>query len=108
MLPFSCQMDRVRIVMFGYHFVGDRLRDGRPVPPDGVWLVHDCPVELCFSGLHASRRPWQALRYATGETLCLVELDCVVEEETDKLVARRRRIVRRVDLTADLWAFARQ
>src|SRR5690606_10054298 len=32
----------------------------------------------------------------------------VVEEETDKLVARRRRIVRRVDLTADLWAFARQ
>ena len=23
-----------------WHFVGDRLRDGRPVPKDGEWLEH--------------------------------------------------------------------
>ena len=37
-----------------YHFVGSTLRDGRPVPPDGEWLVHDGPVEMCASGLHAA------------------------------------------------------
>jgi len=91
-----------------YHFVGSTLRDGRPVPPDGVWLEHDGPIAIRESGLHASRRPWHALQFASGETLCLVEVDGVVEEAGNKLVARRRRIVRRVDLTADLRAFALQ
>lgn len=94
--------------MIAYHFVGATLRDGRPVPADGEWLVYDGPVVLCGSGLHASRRPWHALQFAPGATLCLVEVTDIVAEEDDKLVARRRRIVRRVDLTADLRAFARQ
>src|SRR5690606_23591034 len=89
-----------------FHFVGTNLRDGRPVPPDGVWLEHDGPIALRESGLHASRRPWHALQFAPGATLCLVDLDEIVEEERNKLVARRRRIVRRVDLTADLRSFA--
>lgn len=93
--------------LYVYHFVGNTLRDGRPVPPDGEWLVHDGPAVLCESGLHASRRPWHALQYAPGETLCLVEVADIVEEDIDKLVARRRRIIRRVDLTADLRRFAR-
>src|SRR5690606_2164697 len=94
-------------IVQAYHFVGATLRDGRPVPADGAWLVHGGPVALCVSGLHASRRPWYALRYAPGETLCLVEIADIAAEDTDKLVARRRRIVRRADLTADLRAFAR-
>src|SRR5690606_35325923 len=57
---------------------------------------------------HASRRPWHALMYAPGPVLCLVEVDQFREEHEDKLVARRRRIVRRVDLTSDMRAFARQ
>lgn len=91
-----------------YHFVGDRLRDGRPVPADGVWLEYDGPIAICASGLHASRRPWHALAYAPGPVLCLVEVEGIEAEQDDKLVARRRRIVRRVDLTDDLRAFARQ
>jgi len=94
--------------MIAYHFVGSTLRDGRPVPPDGVWLEHDGPIAIRESGLHASRRPWHALQFAPGETLCLVEVADIVEEERNKLVARRRRIVRRVDLTADLRAFTLQ
>src|SRR5690606_25169930 len=75
-------------------------------PPDGEWLVHDGPVVLRESGLHASRRPGDALQFAPGATLCLVDLDEIVEEERHELVARRRRSVRRVDLTADLRSFA--
>jgi hypothetical protein len=93
--------------MKAYHFVGAELRDGRPVPPDGEWLVHAGPVELCASGLHASRHPFDALRYAAGATLCLVDVEDVVEEDTDKLVCRRRMIVRRIDATELLWGFAR-
>jgi hypothetical protein len=39
-----------------YHFVADKLRDGRAIPPDGVWLEHTGKVEMCESGLHASQK----------------------------------------------------
>lgn len=89
-----------------YHFVGAKLRDGRPIPADGEWLVHDGPLTICRSGLHASRRPCHALHYAPGATLCEVECDDIGAEHEDKLVCRRRRIVRRVDATAMLRRFA--
>jgi len=91
-----------------HHFVGDKLRDGRPVPTDGEWLVHDGPVRMCESGLHASRHPFDALMYAPGPILCLVDCDEIDAEENDKLVCRRRRIVARFDATTMLRAFARQ
>ena len=91
-----------------YHFVGDKLRDGRPVPPDGEWLVHDGPVKMCESGLHASRHPFDALTYAPGPILCLVDCDEIDAEDRDKLVCRRRRIVARFDATGILRAFARR
>ena len=93
--------------MKAYHFVGPTLRDGRPVPPDGEWLEHDGPCVMCESGLHASRHPFDALRYAPGSTLCMVECEDVVEEDSDKFVCRRRRIVRRIDATDLLRRFAR-
>jgi hypothetical protein len=93
--------------MKAYHFVGATLRDGRPVPPDGEWLVHEGPVKLCKSGLHFSRHPFDALRYATGAILCLDDVEDIVEEVPDKGVCRRRRIVRRIDATELLWGFTR-
>ena len=90
-----------------WHFVGDTLRDGRPVPQDGVWLEHDGPLVICQSGLHASLDPFDALRYAPGPTLCLVECDGDILEQDDKLVCRRRRIVARRDATEGLCYFAR-
>lgn len=93
--------------VLAWHFVGNTLRDGRPVPPDGEWLVHDGRVEMCHSGLHASRHPFDALQYAPGSILCWVECDDVVSEDGDKLVCRRRRIVARRDMTDALRAFAR-
>ena len=90
-----------------WHFVGDTLRDGRPIPPDGEWLVHAGPAKICSTGLHASRRPWHALKYAPGPVLCRVECDDVVTEEDDKLVCRRRRIIERAGITETLRYFAR-
>ena len=47
-----------------WHFVGDCLRDGRPIPADGEWLIHKGPVEICASGrthhaqLHSEHREY--------------------------------------------------
>lgn len=90
-----------------YHFVGPTLRDGRPIPADGEWLIHEGDIAICASGLHASSCPFDALKYAPGHTLCLVDVDEVIERHNDKLVARRRRIVARLDAGPLLWAFAR-
>ena len=93
--------------MIAYHFVGETLRDGRPVPPDGEWLTHDGEMVMCESGLHASKDPFDALRYAPGPILCMVDCEDV-QEGNDKLVCRRRKIVRRVDATELMRKFAKQ
>lgn len=91
-----------------YHFVGSKLRDGRDVPPDGVWLEHNGPVRICERGLHASFDPFDALLFAPGEILCKVEVDEIVDSsQADKFVCRRRRIIARLDATQLLRKFAR-
>ncbi len=75
-----------------YHFTAAALRDGSPIPPIGEWLEHTGPLVLCESGLHASIRLLDALRYAPGLTLHRVTLDGETLTGDDKLVARRRRI----------------
>ena len=90
-----------------YWFFGKTLRDGRPIPPDGEWLEHDGTVMPCESGLHASECPFDALQYAPGEMLALVEVDgTIVRHENDKLAASRRRIIARFDATELLRDFA--
>ncbi len=90
-----------------YHFVGATLRDGSPIPADGEWLTFDGPVKICECGLHASKHPLDALQYAPGETLCLVECDDIVAGHDDKFVCRRRRIIARIDATELLRDMAR-
>ena len=95
-----------------WHFVGDKLRDGSPIPPDGKWLVHKGPLKMCESGLHWSRQPFDALRYAPGNTLCLVEIGGeIVEptkgEHTDKGISTKRRIIARMDAEELMRYFAR-
>ncbi|MET3929535.1 hypothetical protein ABIE51_001422 [Lysobacter sp. OAE881] len=90
-----------------YHFVADTLRDGSPILADGEWLEHDGEVVICKSGLHASSHPFDALQYAPGKTLCLVEVEGVVTRQEDKLVAKRRRIVKRIDAEPLMREFSR-
>jgi len=91
-----------------WHFVADTLRDGRPVPADGEWLVHEGAVEMCAAGLHASKRVMDALTYAPGSTLCRVECRGDIQEGEDKLVCRERRILWRMDAGPLLFVAARR
>jgi len=90
-----------------YHFTGKTLRDGSPIPPIGEWLEHKGEVIMCKSGLHASPTAFDALQYAPGEVLHLVELDGEIIHEGDKSVASRRKIVATIDATDLLRKFAR-
>lgn len=88
--------------VLAWHFVGAALRDGNPVPADGETLVHYGPVQLCESGLHASRSLLDAARYAPTRTrwICRVRCGGEVHEAPDKLVCTERTILWRVDLDA--------
>ena len=95
--------------MIAYHFIkGNKLRDGSTAPPDGVWLEHHGTLEMCAYGLHASQHVADAVRYAPGTTLCLVELGGEMDATDDKVVASRRKIIARFDATELLRHDARQ
>ena len=92
-----------------WHFIaGGRLRDGTTAPKDGKWLKFDDEPILCVQGLHASIDAFDALAFAQGETLCLVDCAGTVIHESDKLVCTERRIVVRMDATPLFRYFARQ
>jgi hypothetical protein len=93
--------------ILAWHFVGKTLRDGSPIPRKGQWLKFTGPIEICRSGLHASRQPFDALQYAPGPVLCLVECRGIVKEQSDKLVCSDRKIIERWDATEMLRYFAR-
>lgn len=91
-----------------YHFTGEKLRDGSPLPAKGVWLKHKGAIELCESGLHASIHPFDALKYAPGNMLHLVEVRGDIQyRDPDKVVARERRIIKSIDAEKLLRDFAR-
>ena len=111
--------------MIAYHFTGDTLRNGEPIPAIGKVLRHKGPIIPCESGLHASTHPLGALQYAPGPILHLVELvsGYITDPETgektwceiashgdpvDKWVGPCRTILASIDATELLWYSARQ
>ena len=95
--------------VLAWHFLyeDNKMRCGNVAPADGEWLVFDGEPELCASGLHASLRPFDALQYAPGPILCLVECDDIREQSDDKLVCTRRRIITSMDDSEMLRHYAR-
>ena len=93
--------------VLAYHFVGEKLRDGTPIPANGRWISRK-DISICNYGLHASLHPFDALQYAPGGTLCLVEMGGKIEYGDDKLVAQKRKIVARFDATKLLYDQARK
>lgn len=93
--------------MKAYHFTSHTLRDGSPIPPIGEWLEFKGDVEICKSGLHYSKEPFDALQCAPGDLLHLVEVEDIVTTQNDKGVCRRRKILATIDATELLRKFAR-
>jgi hypothetical protein len=91
---------------FGWHFVADKLRDGSPIPADGVPLVYSGAIRICRSGLHFSSKPHQALQYAPGNTLCYVQVADVRERGADKGVCSKRTIIKRINAKQLMRRFA--
>ena len=97
--------------IIGYHFTGDKLRNGDPIPAIGQWLKHDGKIIVCRSGLHASKHPFDALQYAPGNMLHKVILKGGLKshgEPTDKYVGRHRKILASINAEPLLKAFARK
>jgi len=96
--------------VLGWHFTGDKLRDGRPIPPVGEWLKHDGDVAMCKSGLHLSKHPYDALKYAPEATLHRVRGRGDIIESDDKIVCRERVILWTIPtetMQTLLWDYAR-
>ncbi len=93
--------------VLAWHFTkGEKLRDGRPLPPNGKWLTHREPVVIGKSGFHGSRKLLDALNYAPGTMLSRVEHRGDIQEQSDKLVSRERRILWRFEADSLLRKFA--
>jgi len=89
-----------------WHYTGSTLRDGRPIPPVGEWLVHDGPLVPGESGLHACTEPWDGLTSAPGFQLHRVELDGIIIPDFNSMVAAKRRILKSHDIRGLLARFA--
>lgn len=92
--------------VIAYHFTGATLRDGRPIPAVGEILRHDGPIEWCKSGLYASLKPHQAVRYAPGTMLHMVECSRIWKRSNAKFVCRKRIIRKSFDATYLMRRFA--
>ncbi len=94
--------------ILAWHFCGDTLRDGSPIPDDGVTLEHDGDLVMCETGLHASVNIMDALNYAPGHTICRVRVEGHQKQgHSDKLVCRSRTVLWRIDGEQILRDFAR-
>ena len=94
--------------VIAYHFTNEKLRDGSPIPKKGVWLKHKGEIQPCASGLYASIHPFDALQFAPGNLLHLVEVRGGIQHhDKNKLVGRERRILKTINAEKLLRDFAR-
>ena len=98
--------------MKAYHFLKSDMTtgSGRVRKP---WVVgqtrrHGGLVELCHRGFHSSPTPADALRYAPGPILCVVDVSIPIQVDVDddKQVSRRRTLLQAVDATDALHRVA--
>lgn len=92
-----------------WHFLHEdkRLRYGsRELVEVGKTIRVNCHPVLCESGLHASVRAIDALRYAPGPIVCRVTLGGTIVEGDDKVAAQERTAVWMADATHTLHEFA--
>ena len=94
--------------ILAWHFCGETLLDGRPIPEDGAELEHKSELVMCVNGLHASVKILDALYYAPGNTICRVACYGEVIKQEDKLVCSKRTVLWRIDAEKLLASFARQ
>ena len=94
--------------ILAYHFLKSDMCSGEGHEPpwkEGETRTLEGEIAICAHGYHASRTPWDALGFAPGPVLCLVEVE-PVEEHTEKLVSRSRRLIKAVNVERELRELA--
>ena len=94
-----------------YHFLKeDRKLQFSPYTPVVLeeTLVYPGKPKLCEAGFHASERIIDALQYAPGPVLCVVELGGEIIHGEDKAVAQERTVSWMQDISPTLHEFACQ
>ncbi len=89
-----------------WHFTGDTLRDGSPLPQIGETLVFKEQIRLCERGYHWSKEPFDALQYAPGVKLHLVTYGGKIVEGKDKGCSSERTILKSINAEQLLRRFA--
>src|SRR5688572_295494 len=82
-----------------------RYGDERPVIVGETHTV-DCKPKVCEIGLHGSIRPLDALKYAPGTILYLVDIDGDLDIGTDKIAGTQRKYIAEFDARPLLIRFA--
>ena len=82
--------------MKAWHFVKKdrRLRydDNRTVKAGRTYTAKG-KLEMCRNGMHASEDILDALKYAPGPVVCLVDLSGEILKDTNKICARHRKVL---------------
>jgi len=79
-----------------YHFLKDDMTGGYGREP--AWKIGEKrtvkgELVMCSWGYHASPNWYDALGYAQGNMACIVELSGEIKKDTDKYVARTRKLI---------------
>lgn len=80
---------------------------GNIIVKPGLKLIHDGELLMCSSGLHASSKPFDALKYAPGSVVCRVSCGGKILQQKDKLVCTERTILWAYNAKDILWKLAR-
>ena len=94
--------------ILAYHFLKSDMCSGEGHEPpwkEGETRTLGGEIVICAHGYHASRTAWDALQFAPGPVLCLVEVE-PVQERADKLASRSRRLIKAVNVERELREFA--
>lgn len=95
-----------------WHFIRSDRRlgydsSGLIVEPGFVYSIErDRTPKICIYGMHGSRHPFDALKYAAGPVVCRVRIWGAVEHGGNKLVGRNREVLWMADASKELRLFA--
>jgi hypothetical protein len=94
--------------IIGYKWIQDNWESSRGNETPwkmGVWKEIDGEIKLCSHGYHACRSIYQSLGYIYGNRLVMIEAEGI-QEETDKFVAQRMRVVSEIPSNEIMIEFA--
>lgn len=93
--------------MIAFKFTGDSLEGGQPLPGFGETVYAPPPVKPGVAGLHACPEVFDALTYARGSILHLLEASGQLVTHRGQCVSTQQRFLGRHDASQLLDTFAR-